>query len=327
MIHSKIIKPLLLQGLIASSLLGTTTCVLADTFPDRPIRIIVNTGPGGLVDLSTRMVAEKMSENLGQPVVVENRAGGDGGLGARTVKTAKPDGYTLLSSAGTVVIQPLVKLNPIYGMKDFTGVGPVLRSSVLMVTGASRPDKTLADFIARAKANPGKMTYASAGVGTTTHIGAALFLKQAGLNLLHVPYKGNGTAMPDVISGRVDMIFEAYGSGAPKVSSGTLKALAVTSTSRLADLPDVQTFAEQGVKDFSYYLWVGMLAPSGTPEPVVKRLNEALQYALNSKQITDRFRKDGSEALSMTPKEFDEFLVSEEGKMAATVKDLGIEKQ
>ncbi|AHG64163.1 Bug family tripartite tricarboxylate transporter substrate binding protein [Advenella mimigardefordensis] len=314
MTYRTISKPLFLQSVIAGSLLGFTSAALANDFPERPLRIIVNTGPGGLVDLSTRLVAEKMSENLGQPVVVENRAGGDGGLGARTVKTAKPDGYTLLSSAGTVVIQPLVKLNPIYDMKDFTGVGPVLRSPVLMVTGASQPDKTLADFIARAKANPGKMSYASAGVGTTTHIGAALFLKQAGLNLLHVPYKGNGTAMPDVMSGRVDMIFEAYGSGAPKVNSGSLKALAVTSTSRLADLPNVQTFAEQGVKDFSYYLWVGMLAPAGTPEPVVKRLNEALRYALSSKEITERFRTDGSEALSMTPAEFDQFLVSEEEK-------------
>lgn len=323
----KTIKTVLLHGLLAAGLLGFSAAANADTFPTRPIKIVVNTGPGGLVDISTRLVAEKMSQNLGQTVIVENRAGGGGGLAARVVKTAPADGYTLLSTAGTIVIQPAVRHDPGYSIKEFAGIGPMLRSPLLMVTSGTGPDKTLADFIARAKGKPGSMSYASAGVGTTTHVGAALFLQKAGLDLLHVPYKGNGPAIPDVIAGRVDTIFEAYGSGAPKVHAGTLRALGVTSTSRLPDLPDLPTLAEQGVKDFSYYLWIGVLAPAGTPEPVVKRLNEALRAALDSKDLQARFRADGSEAMAMTPAEFDKFLQDEEAYMAKVVADLGIEKQ
>lgn len=320
-------KTLLAQALGGMLLAGAATAQAQD-FPARPIKIVVNTGPGGLVDVTTRLIAEKMGEKLGQSVIIENRAGGDGGLGARAVKAAQPDGYTLLASAGTVAIQPAVKLEPGYDLfKDFTAVGPMMRSPLLMVTGPTQPDKTVADFAARAKANPGKMTYASAGVGTTTHVGAAMFMQRAGLNLLHVPYKGNGPAMPDVIAGRVDTIFEAYGSGASKVNAGTLKAIGVTSSSRLPGLPNVPTLAEQGYPGFSYYLWIGMLAPAGTPKPVIQRLNEALRSALASKELTDRFRSDGSEAMVMAPEEFNEFLRRDMAQMARLVSDLGIQKQ
>ena len=227
---------------VAIALAFAAPAMAADPFPTRPVRFIVNTVPGGLVDVTTRFVAEKMRATLGQQVIVENRPGGDGLVGIRAVKAAPPDGYTLLATAGTIVIQLAVKQDPGYDLlKDFTGVGPMVRSPLIMVVGAGQPDKTLADFITRAKAKPGAMSYASAGVGTATHIGAAIFLQQSGLDLMHVPYKGNGAAMPDVMSGRVDMIFEAYGSGASKVKRGIFEGArrhVQDAASRLARGPD-----------------------------------------------------------------------------------------
>jgi tripartite-type tricarboxylate transporter receptor subunit TctC len=317
------------RSLLALGLaLAAAAACAADAFPSRPIRIVVNTAPGGLTDITSRLVAQKMGEKLGQSVIVENKAGADGLLGIRYVKGQPADGYTLLGAAGTVAIQPAVKLDPGYDLvKDFAGVGPMVRTPVLMVEGPSQPDKTLADFIARGKANPDKLTYASAGVGTTTHLGAALFLQQAGVKAMHVPYKGNGAAMADVIAGRVTMIFEAYGSGAGKVKAGQLKALAVTSTKRLPGLPEVPTVAEQGVPGFSYYLWLGLLAPEGTPKDVRARLSEALHYALNSKELKERMQNDGAEPMLMSPDQFDEFLKKDAAQMGKLVDELGIQKQ
>ena len=305
-----------------------TAAMAADRFPTKPVRVIVNTAPGGLADMTTRLVTQKMGEDLGQSIIVENRAGGDGLVGIQAVKEAAPDGYTLLATAGTIAIQPAVKQDPGYDLvKDFTGIGPMIRSPLLMVVGARQPDKTLPEFIARAKASPDKLSYASAGVGTTTHIGAAMFLQQTGLDLLHVPYKGNGAAMPDVMAGRVSLIFEAYGSGASKVRDGMLRALGVTSTARLPGLPDVPTIAEQGVPNFSYYLHVGLLAPAGTPQDVVQRLSEALHNALSSKDLSERFRNDGAEVMMMSPNEFDDLLKQDLERMSKLAADLGLSKQ
>lgn len=319
---------IILALLALSTAFAASCAVAADDFPSRPIRIVVNTAPGGLVDVTTRLVAQKMAEKLGQSVIIDNKAGADGLLGIRYVKTQPADGYTLLATAGTLAIQPAVKLDPGYDLlKDFTGVGPMVRSPVLLVEGMGQPDKTLADFMARAKARPDQLTYASAGVGTTTHLGAALFLQQAGLKVMHVPYKGNGAAMTDVIAGRVTMIFEAYGSGAGKVKAGQLKALAVSSAQRLPGLPDVPTMAEQGVPEFSYSLWLGMVAPAGTPKDALTRLSEALHLALNSKELRDRMRDEGSEPMIMSPDEYTEFLGRDLAQMQKLVGGLGIRKQ
>ena len=312
--------------------IGMTTlacgALASDPYPNKPIRIVVNTAPGGLVDLTTRMLAVKMGESLGQSVVIDNRAGGDGLLGIRYVKTQPADGYTLLATAGTIAIQPAVKQDAGYDpVKDFAGIGPMVRSALMMVVGPDQPDKTATDFIARAKAAPNTMTYASAGVGTTTHIGAAMYLQQAGANLLHVPYKGNGAAMPDVMAGRVAMIFEAYGSGAPKVKAGQLRALGVTSTKRLPGLPDLPTLGEQGANNFNYYLWLGLLAPAGTPQDVVQRLSQALHSALNNKELVDRFASDGSEPMIMSPDAFTDFMRSEVLQMNKFVTEIGLAKK
>ena len=307
---------------------AASTAMAADAFPNRPVRVFVNTVPGGLVDVVARLVAQKMGEQLGQSVVVENRAGGDGLVGIRALKASPADGHTLLVSAGTIAIQPFVKQDPGYDfLKDFTGVGLIVRSPVMLTVGNSQPDKSILDFVARAKANPGKMSYASAGVGTTTHLGAAKFLHQLGLDLLHVPYKGNAAAMPDVISGRVDMIFESYGSGASKVKSGMLRALGVSSTERLPALPEVPTFGESVAPGFSYYLWVGMLASSGTPKAAIDRLSAALRAALSNDEIRARFAAEGTEAVLTTPAQFNQFLREDSTQMQKLVTELGVPKQ
>jgi tripartite-type tricarboxylate transporter receptor subunit TctC len=299
-----------------------------DSYPTHPIRIIVNVAPGGLTDVVTRLVAQRMSETLGKGVTVENRAGGDGLVGIRYVKSAEPDGYTILAAAGTIAIQPSVKLEPGYDLtKDFVGIGPMARSPLLLVESSDLPDKSLVDFIARAKKDPNKLAYGSAGVGSTTHLGAALFFKRAGVSLLHVPYKGNGAAMTDVLSGRVATIFDAYGSSVANVKAGKLRVLGVSSTARLASLPNVPTIAEQGYPDFSYYLYLCLVAPSGTPPAVVQRLADALHAATASKELTARFADNGLEPMTMQPNQFSQFLKEDEERMRKVVAELGIEKR
>jgi tripartite-type tricarboxylate transporter receptor subunit TctC len=315
-----------LGTVLLTGLLGTAAPAMAqEVFPSRPLRIVVNVAPGGLTDVTTRLVAQRMSEALGQPVVVENRTGADGLVGIRYVKTVPADGYTMLGTAGTVTIQPSVKLEPGYDLvRDFTGIGPMIRSPVLMLVGADTQYRTLQDFVASAKANPGQLTYASAGVGSTTHLGAALFLRQAGLQVLHVPYRGNAAAMPDVLAGRVSFIFEGYGSSVGSVRDGKLRPLAVTSTSRLATLPEVPTIAEQGVPGFNYYLWLGLLAPAGTPPERVAKLSQALQTALSGADFRERMRVEGSEPMPMSPEAFNDFLRQELANNERVVRELGI---
>ena len=329
MIRSRLMPVLKWKVWVALLALGAPApASAADAFPTRPIRILVNTGPGGLVDVTTRLVAERMRETLGQSVIVENRAGGDGLVGIIAAKTANPDGYTLLASAATIAIQPAVKLNPGYDLgKDFAGVGPMLRAPYMIVVGSREPDKNLAEFVARAKKSPQKMSYASAGVGTGTHMAAAMFLKQAGVDILHVPYKGNGPAIPDVMAGRVNMIFEAYNSGIGKVKDGTLRALGVTSTERLPGLPEVPTIAEQAVPNYSYYVWIGLFAPSATPTEVTARVASALQATLASEDIKQRFREGGGEAMVMSPEQFNEFVKQDIVRTDKFARELGIEKK
>ena len=300
----------------------------AELFPTRPIRIIVNTAPGGLTDVETRLVGQKMAEKLGQPVVVENRAGADGLIGIQAVKTAKPDGYTLLGTAYTIAIQMVMKQDPGYDLtKDFVGVGAIGRSPFLLVEAPNLPDKTFRDFVARAKANPGKLTYASAGVGTVPHLAMEALLQNAGLNLLHVPYKGNGAAMPDVLGGRVDTILEAYGSSGSKIKAGQLKALGITSSTRSPAVPDVPTIAEQGVPGYSFYTWISLIAPAGTPKDVIQRLSEALRYATSNPDVQARFKDDGLETMEMSVDEFNQYLAAEVKRVDKLVGDLKLQKQ
>lgn len=318
-----------LHALTSSALIALApTVYAADDFPSKPVRIIVPVAAGGWGDLSTRVVAQKLSEELGQPVVVENRVGAGGLVGIRYVKGAPADGYTLVSTGATMAIQSALSIDPGFDpLKDFVGVGQFVRSPSVVVVGADSPHRSMGDFMKRIKAEPGKLSYASAGVGTATHILAADFLHQTKLEMLHVPYKGNGAAMPDVMSGRIDMMFDAYGSSVANITGGKMRALAVTSTERLKVLPQVPTIAEQGVPGFSSYFWLGLFAPSGTPDAVVQKLSAALTRTVNNPQVKERLLESGTETIAMSPIIFRDVFRKEVTQIGTLVKELGVPKQ
>jgi len=313
---------------VALALAVTAPASGADPFPSKPIKIVVNTAPGGFTDILARLAAQYMAEYLKQPVIVDNRAGGDGMIAIRNVKASPADGYTLLAATGTAAQQMALRLDPGYDLlKDFAGIGIIGRSPFLMAVGSVQPDKTFAEFIARAKANPGKISYASAGVGTVPHFATERLLQQVGIKMMHVPYKGNAPAIPDVIGGRVPMIFDTYGSSSQQVKAGQFRVLGVTSASRLPVLPDVPTIAEQGVPGYSAYTWVALYTPTGTPPDVLNKLYEALKYAKANEAILERFKADGMEPVDLTPDQFMHFLAKEVEQNQRIVKDLGLEKQ
>lgn len=319
------IKQLVLGAALAAASLAAQA---ADPFPSRPLRIIVNSGAGALLDVTTRAVAQQMAENLGQPIIVENKPGADGQLGIRFMKGVPADGYTLLASANTIAQLPALKLDPGYDLaKDFTGIGLMNQAPLILVGAPSQPAKNLAEFIAQAKAAPDKMAYASGGVGTSTHMAAALFVHQTGVKMLHVPYKGNAGAMPDVLGGRVNMLFDGANSSAPHIKEGRLRAFGISSPKRSPAFPDIPTLAEQGLKDYSFHVYMGLVAPAGTPKEVVQRLAQALKSAQASEPVRDRFRRDGAEAGSMSPEEFTAFLRRDMERTVKVAADLGLAKE
>jgi len=300
----------------------------AQTYPTKPIRFIVNTAPGGSTDLVTRIVAQHMSDQLGQTIVVDNRAGADGLIGIRAARSAAADGYTILAATGTLLVQPLLKSDAGYHpLKDFNGIGLIARSPLLLMVGGDQPDRSFSDFVARAKANPGKLTYASAGIGTLTHLPLALIVQQANLQLQHIPYKGTGPAFADVGAGRVTAVMTAYTSGLPHLQSGKMRPIGVSSTARLAALPNLPTLSEQGLAGYSFYTWYALLAPAGTPNAAIQKLAEALRTTQGNKDLAERFRIDGSEITPMTPGEFGGYLKQEAAKLDKLVTDLGLTKK
>jgi tripartite-type tricarboxylate transporter receptor subunit TctC len=322
-------KPPFKHLLVAAAFaVAAASALAADPYPSRPIRIIVNSAPGALLDVTTRVVAQRMSENLGQPVIVDDRPGADGLLGIRVVKGAPADGYTILATANTLAQLPALKLEPGYDIgKDFTGIGMMSLSPLIMVGAVNQQFKSLQDLITQAKARPGALTMASAGVGTSTHMAAALFMHQANVNMLHVPYMGNAAAMPDVVSGRVNVIFDGANSSGPQIREGRLRAFGVTSPKRMATYPEIPTLVEQGLPNYGFFVYLGLAAPAGTPRDVVRRLGQALQVALRSDAVRERFARDGSEAGAMGPQEFTEFLKQDYQRTAKVVTDLGLPRE
>lgn len=320
-------KKMALASLAAVSLLSTAVQA-ADDFPARAVRLVVPVAAGGWGDVTTRLIAERMAAELKQPVVVENRTGAGGLVGIRYVKGERNDGYTLLVTGGTIAIQQALSAAPGYdAMKDFVAVGTMVRSPALTVTSASSPYKSMAELLAAAKAKPNQISYGSAGVGTTTHIAAEMILRQAGVQMLHVPYKGNGAAMPDVVAGRVSFMVDAYSSSAANLKGGYLSGLGVASDTQLKALPKVPTIASQGLPGFQYYYWLGVFAPADTPANVVQTLSAALQKALEDPKLRTRLQSDGTEPYFLAPADFKGFLGKEVADTAALVKELNIPKQ
>ena len=293
------------------ALAGMAAAVMAtaapgQTYPTRPITMVVPFPPGGSTSIVARIVAERMAEALGQQFIIDNRGGAGGTIGTRQVAKSAPDGYTLeVGYTGTLAIAPALYRNVGYDVRtDFTAVGRIGVAPSTLVVHPSFPAKTVAEFIAYAKANPGKVNYGSAGIGTVAHVAGEYFALETGIKLVHIPYKGTGPAMTDLLGGHIPAAFPPIPAAHEAVKSGLLRILAVTSIKRSALMPEVPTIAESGVPGFDAALRYGIVAPAGTPRPIVDQLNQALRTALAAEDVRNRLALEGAEPLPSTPEEY-----------------------
>ena len=310
-------------------LLAAPLAVQAQEFPAKPVRIVVPFAPGGGNDAFARQLAIRLGETLGQQVVVDNRPGAGGTVGTDAVAKAAPDGYTLLlGHTGTLAINPALYPKLPYDAKtDFVAVGPLAQAPLVLVVPQAAPVKTLAELVARAKAAPGSVSFASSGNGTGGHLAAELLEETAGVKLLHVPYKGTAPALTDLLGGQVQAMFSVIPSALPHVEAGRLRALAVTGARRSARLPQVPTVAESGLKGYESTLAYGLMAPKGTPEPVLKTLSAALARAVDSPQLRDALRAEGAEPLAGSGVDFSALMASENAKWARVIRAGGIKAE
>ena len=295
--------------------------------PAKPLRIVVGYPAGQTVDIVARNFAAVLTKEIGQPVIVDNRPGANGSLGAQEVKKSAPDGSTiLLGTLGQMAINPtLYKKLPYDTLKDFAPISQVSTGALLLFATPSFPPNNLQELIAYAKARPGKVDFGSGGNGITAHLAMVVLEKQAGIQLNHIPYKGSPAAMNDVIAGQVPIMFDALASTLPQVKSGRLKPIAISSVKRLAQLPNVPTVDEQGLKGFDISSWVGFLAPAGTPTATVEALNAAIRRAAASPEIQESIRATGGELAITSPAEFGRFLQGEVKKWGQAVTDAGVQ--
>ena len=298
---------------------------LAQDYPVRPITLIVPYAAGGGNDVMARMAADRMSAALGQPIVIENRGGAGGSIATRQVAHAAPDGYTLgLGGTGTLAIDPTLYPNVGYDpRKDFAPVGLIATSALVVLVHPAVPAKTIPELIALAKAEPGKLTYASAGVGSGIHLAAELFAFMAGVKLTHIPYKGSAPALTDLIGGHVSIYFSSLPPAIGLVQDGKVRALAVTGPERSKIFPDLPTVAEAGLPGYAAVLHYGIVAPAGTPRPVVDKLAGALRTAIAAPDVQQRIAADGAEVMGMTPDEYAADIDREEAKWSDIVRRSG----
>jgi tripartite-type tricarboxylate transporter receptor subunit TctC len=295
-------------------------------FPNRPLRIVVPVAAGGNVDIIARALAEQLTPALGQPVLVENRPGASSLLGTQLVAKAAPDGYTLLAISNTYVSAPAIVQNPGYdAVADFTPISNTCRIAMVLVTATSSPAQTVQDIIAQAKAKPGALSYATSGNGSTGHIAGELFMRAAGIRLLHVPYKGNAQSLVDVVGGQVAMMFDQVSTSLPQIQSGKLRPLGVTTLKRSAVLPAVPTLDESGLRGYEDVTFNGILAPAGTPKAVQVKLQEAIAKAWRDPALQKRFGDRGIELIaSQSPDEYAAYIKAEVARYARLAKDANI---
>ena len=312
------------RATIATLLLAFPLAGLA-AYPDRPIRLVVAFPPGGAVDFYARVVQAPLSEILGQSVVIDNKPGASGMLGAGIVAKAPADGYTLLlgniaSLAINVGIYPKMPYDP---QKDFTAIARTVDVEYAMVVNPLLPVKTVPELIAYAKANPGKLSYGSAGSGSLPHLGTELFKAQTGTDMVHVPYKGGGPMVTDLLGGSIQVVIADQANLMPHVQSGRLRALAVATTKRSANVPELPTIAEAGLPGFDATAWQGLVGPAGMPPDVVKRLNEAFNKVMAMPAVRDKLVGAGLAPIGGTPEQFSRFIGDEIAKWAKIAKDVG----
>jgi tripartite-type tricarboxylate transporter receptor subunit TctC len=300
------------------------SAAFAAAYPDRPIRLIVPLAPGGAMDTIARGIGIRLTDSLGQTVVVDNRGGGGGTVGAGIAKAADPDGYTLIMMSATSVIRPLLYEANYEMFRDFTAISQVSAQPYLLVVNPKLPVKTVPELVAHAKANPDKLNYASAGQGSIIHLATELLRVQTGTRMVHVPYKGMGAAYPDLIAGHTQMALASIVSGQPHVRAGRLRGIAVTSPQRSKSSPEFPTIAESGVKGYAVTNWYGLLAPAKTPRPVIERLHRETVAVLRLPDVAKRFAADGADAVGSTPQAFSAHIKAEGEKWARVIKQAGI---
>jgi len=296
-----------------------------DAYPSRPVRILVQYPPGGTPDIVARVLGAKLAESLGQQFIVENRPGAGGNIATELVAKAEPDGYTLLlASDGPIVINPsLYAKLPFDPVRDLAPVTLASSIAFLLYAAPGFPPNSVQELIALAKANPGKLNFASSGTGSQHHLAGELLNKLAGIRLVHVPYKGFGPTVPDVMSGKVEIAFGGVPATVGFVKSGKLKALAVTGAKRYAGLPEVPTVMESGLPGFEINAWFGLMAPARTPRPVIDKLHGEVLKVLRSKEISERFAAQGMDIIAAGPQEFAARIASDTGMWARIIKESG----
>ena len=305
-------------------LLLACSAVTAQTYPVRAVRIIVPFGAGGPADVYARFIGQRLQEPLGQPFVVENRPGGGSIVGTDAVAKSAPDGYTLLMMSNThTVNETLIPKKPFELMRDLAPITGVNSSDLMMVVHPSVPANNLKEFIALAKSRPGELNYASSGPGTPYHMAGELFKAMAGVNLVHVPHKGSDGARASILGGQVQMMFDAITTMAQNARAGKVRALATTGLKRSTVAPDVPTLDEAGVPGYASGIWIGLMAPAGTPRPVLERLNAEVNKILNAADVKEAWAKQGAVPMGMTIDQFDKFLRAEIVKWAKVVKVSG----
>jgi tripartite-type tricarboxylate transporter receptor subunit TctC len=314
----------ILSALVAALIIAAAApaSAQAQNYPTRLIKIIVPFPPGGNPDLAARLVANRMSIDFAQSVIVENKPGANGGIGASAVAKAEPDGYTLLvANLGILGINPVVREHlPYDTSKDFVPVSRMAISPLLLIVNPSLKINSVQDLIAVAKKEPGKLTFATAGVGSAAHMAAALFDQMAGVQMLHVPYKGASEAAPATAAGNVSLTFGGQGAAWPLVASGNVKGLGLTGSKRSPQHPDMPTIAEAGVPGYEIADWVGMLAPAGTPQPIVDKLNAEVQKALADPDTQTKFELQGLEPAGTSAKDLSAFIEAEQKKWGEVAK-------
>lgn len=311
------------------AVLGLCLCsgqALAQAYPNKPIRLVVPFTPGGVTDTSGRVIAEHLSKRLGQQVVVDNKPGASGNIGTQLVAHAEPDGYTLLLGFdGTMVINPHVFAKIGFdSVKDFAPIGKIGDAVLVLVTYPSAPTKTLKEVIALSKSQAGGLSYGTSGTGGTPHIAGELLKERTGANLVHIPYKGGGQAMTDVLGGNIPLVYTAIAGAIPHIKSGKLHPIAVSSAQRASSVPEVPTFIESGVADFDINSWVGLLAPAKTPKPILDKLNAELNAVLSDPAVRERLNGLGISATPGSAERFGQEIQRDLNRYGPVVRAAGI---
>ena len=300
----------------------------AQTYPDKPIKVVNGFGAGGGTDLLLRTILPKLGEILGQQLIIDYRPAAGGNLAMDIVAKAAPDGYTLLMGSPGLATNPFLYRDLGWdAKKDFAPISLLGTVQNVLVVNPALPVKSVAELVALAKKQPGTLNFASPGAGTSLHLAAELFKEAEGIDIVHVPYKGGGQAMNDVLAGKPEMMFQVVGAALPYIQSGKLRALAVTGTERSSVLPDVPTMVEAGVPNYSAYTWNGLLAPGGTPRPVIDKLHAAIVKAMNDPSVVEGYARIGQDQAVSTPEQFTKLIADETAKWAEVIEKANIKPQ